>query len=121
VTRKHIGPEFHVCIGTRLADGTELHDVYVGGRCPLDGGGARYPLGRRLGRAWKQDGYGWVAAPLALPDSGPDSWSREVDRSTRFFRTRKAACLFLHGWANALGALKAQGTLHAAFPWMTAA
>ncbi|MFG1602861.1 hypothetical protein [Actinoplanes sp. NPDC049265] len=121
MTRKHIGPEFHVCIGTRLADGTELHDVYVGGRCPLDGGGARYPLGRRLGRAWKQEGYGWVAAPLALPDSGPDSWSAEVSRSVRHFRTRKDACLFLYGWASGLGALKTRDAVRELWPRVAAA
>lgn len=113
----HTGPAFHPTIDTRLADGTQLHSVYVHGYAPLDGGGNGVrPLGRLLGRTWKTDGYGWVAAPLALPDSGPDSWSAEVQRSTRYFRTRKDACLFLYGWAMGLGALKARDAI-AAMPW----
>jgi len=102
---KVIGPTFPIGSGhTVLADGTEIHSVYANGKAPLDRR-ADEPAGIYIGRVWKQGGYGWVAAPKRYDDAA-DSWSDEVTRSTRHFRTRKDACLYLYGYMHAMGAVK---------------
>lgn len=105
---KVIGPMFPVGTGhTILADGTVLHSVYANGKAPLDCL-ANERAGIYIGRVWKTEGYGWVAAPKRF-DGEADSWSDEVTRSTRFFRTRKDACLYLYGYMHAMGVLKVRG------------
>lgn len=99
-----VGPSFDCNDITRLADGTVIYGVWANGKAPLNGGGGRHPSGRYVGRVWQTEGYGWVAAAPSM--TGGDSWSEEVGRSVRYFRTRKDACLFLYGHAYALGAIK---------------
>ncbi len=93
------GHVFHIGDCTILADGMRVYSVYVNGKAPLNGGGANgVPAGTYVGRVWETKGYGWVAAPLPVHLTGSDSWAAEVDRSIRYFRTRRDACLFLHGF-----------------------
>jgi hypothetical protein len=89
-----IGPKFYFGV-TQTCDypSMSLYSVWANGRPPLDGGDGVY-----IGRVWKQEGYGWVAAMPAHPDDTPDSWSAEVNRSVRHFATRKDACIFLWGF-----------------------
>jgi len=101
-----IGPTFTIGDKTILADGTQLLSVYANGKAPLSGGGANgVPLGRYIGRVWRQGDYGWVAAPRQI-GSERDSWSAEVERSHRFFRTRRDAAMFLYGYANGVGRVR---------------
>lgn len=100
-----VGPTFPVGTGhTILADGTTIHSVYANGKAPLDRR-ADEPAGVYIGRVWKTEGYGWVAAPKRY-DGEADSWSDEVQRSTRYFSTRKDACLYLYGYLHAMGSVK---------------
>lgn len=102
-TYRAAGPWFTMGDYTILADETRLYSVYANGYAPLSGGGANgRPAGQYLGRVWQQAPYGWVAAPKTS-GGGSDSWSREIDRSHRHFRTRRDACMFLYGYERALG------------------
>lgn len=110
--RKKIGPAFDTADVTILPDGTRICGVWVNGKAPLNGGGnGVIPLGRNIGRVWSQGDYGWVAAPLRLNDGLADSWSDEINRSVRHFRTRKDACVFLYGVAHGIGSVKLTATL----------
>jgi hypothetical protein len=109
MTSAHIGPRFDCNDVTRLADDTVIHGVWVNGFAPLNGGGAAgKPLGLYIGRVWKTSGYGWVAAPLSLDPASDQSWSAEVQRSVRHFKTRKDACLFLYGYDMGVRRLRTQ-------------
>jgi hypothetical protein len=114
MARKRIGPQFVFADNPEvLADGTVLLTLHQADQAT--GTKAERPLGR----IWEQKPYGWVAAPLPLPGvEGPDSWSQEIDRSVRHFRTGRDACMFLYGVAMGIGAVKAHAAIKA-LPWKT--
>lgn len=96
------GHYFTVGDVTILTDGTRLYSMYANGYAPLSGGGSARPSGAMIGRVWKS-GDTWVASSIRR-DGEHDSWSDEVMRSNRGFRTRREAALFLHGWQYGHGA-----------------
>ena len=110
MTKAHIGPTFDTSVYTLIGDHMRIYSVWSNGKAPLNGGGGRY-----IGRVWKTEGYGWVAAPPRF-DGAADSGSCEVNRSIRLFRTRKDACLFLYGHIMGIGAVKLAATM-ATMPW----
>lgn len=113
--RTPIGPTFDCNDITRVGT-MVIYGVWANGKAPLNGGGAPgVNLGLYLGRTWQQEGYGWVAAPKRY-DSESDSWSDEIDRSVRFFRARREACVFLWGYQQAHGR-QAYERAMAEMPW----
>ena len=110
MTKAHSGPSFDTSVSTLVGADMCVYSVWVNGKAPLNGGGGRY-----IGRVWNSGGYGWVAAPPRF-DGIEDSWTCEVSRSIRHFRTRKDACLFLYGHIMGIGAVKFAATM-ATMPW----
>src|SRR6476469_6372635 len=78
-------------------------EVWANGYAPIHTEG--YPQRHRgvfVGHVWEQQPLGWVACPRRTQadetDQGADTWSAMVDRSTRHFRDKREASVFLWGY-----------------------